>query len=90
MDPGTWWGWWTWGERGYGMHWIFPLLCMIVMVAMMVLMFRRGGCMTMRRGPADPARAGRETPRQILDRRLASGEITREQHAQLKRDIDTD
>lgn len=85
MDPGYWWGWWG---HGWGMSWIFPLLCMVFMVAMMVLMFRRGGCMPMRRGPTDPARDGRETPRQILDRRLTSGEITREQHAQLRRDIE--
>jgi uncharacterized membrane protein len=30
-----------------------------------------------------------ETPRQILDRRCASGEITKEQYEQIKRDIES-
>jgi len=84
MDPGYWWG------QGWSWFWIFPLLCMIFMAMMMLTMFRRGTCMPMRRGPAVPPNEGRETARQILDRRLASGEITRTQHEQLRRDIDSD
>lgn len=67
------------------LFWFFPLLCLIFMIGMMFMMFRHGGCMSMFRG----ARAGRdeerETPRQILDRRLASGEIARDQYETLKR-----
>jgi putative membrane protein len=81
MDPAYWWA------SGFSMFWIFPLLCLIFMVAMMVMMFRRGGCMPMRRGPSDWRNGTRETPRQILDRRLASGELTREQYEVMRRDL---
>lgn len=76
----------SWGSA-VGMFWIFPLLCLIFMVAMMFMMVRRGGgCMPMgRHGSShDP----RETPRQILDRRLAGGEITPDQYASMRRDIE--
>ena len=82
MGPGYWWGY------GNGWFWIFPLLCMIFMVAMVVMMFRRGGCMPMRRGSSDAPGHTRETPRQILDRRLASGELTREQYDAMRRTIE--
>jgi putative membrane protein len=69
------------------MFWIFPLLCLIFMVAMMFMMFRRGGagCLPFGRG----ARTGNggETPAQILDRRYASGQITKEQYQAMRRDL---
>ncbi len=85
MGPGYWWGY------GYGWFWIFPLLCMIFMVAMAVMMFRRGGCMPMRRGSSEascPSRIDTLPLRQILDRRLASGELTREQYDAMRRTIE--
>lgn len=69
--------------------WIFPLLCMVFMVAMMIAMFRRGGaCMPF--GGAHRARSGGEgeTARQIVDRRYASGQISKEQYAAMRRDLD--
>lgn len=76
----------TWGFY-FPMFWIFPLLGMIVMV---VMMFMRGGMGCMHSGGSTGHRADdrHETPRQILDRRYASGEITREQYEQTKRDIE--
>jgi putative membrane protein len=81
--------------------WVIPLVFMILMLVFAVFMIRRMG--TWRWGDGrhhgwgpfgwwDPGHApvGRwsETPRQILDRRYASGEITKEQYDQMKRDID--
>jgi uncharacterized membrane protein len=69
--------------------WLFPLLCLVVLAGMMFMMFRRGGCMPMvRRSRTSPDRA-QETPRQLLDRRLAGGQITREQYDSIRRDIET-
>lgn len=80
MDP-------SWGPT-FGMFWIFPLLCLIFMGVMMFMMFRRGGgCMPMGRRDMSPNGA-RETPRQILDRRLASGQIDREQYDLMRRDLE--
>ncbi len=86
MDPSVWWG------QGFGMFWIFPLLFMIFMVAMMVMMFRRGacGCMPMSHGRANSPADGRDSPRQILDRRYAGGELTKDQYDQMKRDLELD
>jgi len=66
------------------LFWFFPLLCLIFMIGMMFMMFRHG-CMSMFRGPRGGHGGERETPRQILDRRFASGEIARDQYEALKR-----
>jgi putative membrane protein len=81
MDP-------TWGNT-LSMFWIFPLLCLVFMVAMIFMMFRRGdGCMPM--GRRDTSSNGtRDTPRQILDRRLASGQITVEQYDSMRHDLES-
>ena len=83
MDFAYWWG------PAFGTSWLFPLLCMIFMVAMMFMLFRRAGgcCMPGRQGRADAPKDARETPRQILDRRYAAGEITQQQYESMKRDI---
>ena len=85
MDTGYWWG------PMFGIPWIFPILCLIFMVTMVFLIFRRAGgcCMPMRHGPAEPRVDARETPRQILDRRLASGEITKQEYEETRRRIDS-
>ena len=67
----------------FGMFWIFPLLCLLFMAFMMIgcggmlFRFRHGG----RHGD------GRETPRQILERRYASGEIGKEQYDAVRADL---
>ena len=80
MDP-------SWGPT-FTMFWIFPLLCLLFMAAMMFVMFRRGGgCMPTDRRDTSSERT-RDTPRQILDRRLASGQITLEQYDSMRRDLE--
>lgn len=61
------------------------------MVAMIFMIFRRagGGCMPMRHRPAEPRIDVRETPRQILDRRLAGGEITKQEYEEMRRRIES-
>jgi uncharacterized membrane protein len=80
MDP-------SWGPTLTGL-WIFPVLCLIFMEVMMFMTFRRGGCMPMGRRLDTSPNGARETPRQILDRRLASGEIAHEQYASMRRELD--
>ena len=86
MDWAQW-----WGPHFHGM-WIVPFLFMILMcVVMFALLFRgaaRGGfwhahC------PWSHADHG-ETARQILDRRYASGDLSKEQYDSMKRDIEQD
>lgn len=82
MDP----TWWPWSSS----FWIFPMLCMIFMVIMMIAMFRRGsGCMPFGRGTEHGTNRGRDTPQQILDRRYASGEISKEQYEAMRRDLNS-
>ncbi len=67
---------WGWNE---GWHTPFfglgPLLFVLIVVGLIVYFARSG---RMSNGP---------TARDILDRRYASGEITREQYDQMKRDL---
>lgn len=65
--------------------WIFPLLCMVLMVTMM---FRHGGgCMPF--GGGHRGRAGNAAPtlQQILNRRYANGQISKEEFEALRRDL---
>ena len=77
----------TWAPYFTGV-WIFPLLCLIFMAAMMVMMFRRGsGCMPVGGGHRGRTANDGETARQILDRRYASGQISEEQYAAMRRNM---
>ncbi len=63
--------------NGFHFWWIIP----IIMIVFCFLMMCHGmGCMMGRR------RSG-ESAREILDRRYASGEITKEEYEEKKRDI---
>ena len=78
----------TWTPYFTGV-WIIPLLCLVFMVAMMFAMFRRGGgCMPFGSGHRGQSGDGGETARQIVDRRYASGQISKEQYAAMRRDLD--
>ena len=71
----------------FDMFWIFPLLCLAFMAVMMVMCLRGGRTSSGRRF-ATPPDGGHETPRQILDRRLAGGQIGHEQYDQMRRDLE--
>lgn len=68
------WGWFPW-------MWIFPLFCFAVLL---VFLFGWGDW-PMGRGTRDRDRE--ETAREILDRRYARGEISREEYQQMKKDL---
>jgi uncharacterized membrane protein len=87
-----------WGPHPHGL-WIIPLALMIVMCILAGLMAWRAGrwrCGIARIGPGQYswresrpiAHRASETGRQILDRRYASGEITRKQYEQARRDLE--
>jgi putative membrane protein len=63
----------------YG-FWIFPLLCLLFMAIMMV-----AGCGP--RGHRNRSGNARETPRDILERRYAKGEIDKDQFEAVRRDL---
>jgi putative membrane protein len=75
MWPYEWWGPFPWMM-------IFPLIFFVVMLVFML----RGGGMMMHGHHGMHHRA--ESARDILDRRYARGEITREQYQQMKKDLD--
>ncbi len=74
---------WGWGR---GMMWGFPggmfmmfLLLLLGVVVVYVLLKRQG--------ESRPVEVSRETPLEILKRRYAKGEITREQFEEMKKDL---
>jgi putative membrane protein len=82
--------------------WIVPLLFMILLIFFATRRCRRtgawrGGVERNRRvrfgccqpGHDSMARGWSETPHQILDRRYAGGEITREQYEQMRHDFES-
>jgi uncharacterized membrane protein len=80
METGYWWG------PMFGMPWIMPFLCFLVMAVVAFMVFRRAGgcCSHFGPGARFPGNQVGETPRQILDRRLASGEITRQEYEEMR------
>ncbi|MDA8256852.1 MAG: SHOCT domain-containing protein [Betaproteobacteria bacterium] len=78
MGPYTWW-------PGFPWMWVFPFTFLIIAIVFLAFLFRGAGpfCWGSRRD--EPTR---ETPRQILDRRYASGEITKEQYEEMKRNLE--
>ncbi|HLZ35901.1 MAG TPA: SHOCT domain-containing protein [Nitrospira sp.] len=78
---------WTWCGPGTGMGWmwIFPFLFFLLMIAMTGFFWRRGF-----RAPWCGMMGDHqhENPRQILDRRYCSGEVTREQYDEMKRNLE--
>jgi len=76
--------------------WMFPIIgiaCMIAMVALMALVMRamghRMGCMPpmMRWRHGMGPDAGSDAPMDILKKRYAKGELTREEFEHMKRDL---
>ncbi len=77
MEPYHWW--WP----GFGFMWIFPLLFLIIFA---LFLFRGPWWSRRDRDRTDESR--RESAREILDRRYASGEITKEQYEDMKQTLD--
>lgn len=91
----------VWGTHTHW-FWIIPFLFMILMFVFATRMARRSGTWRCGVGRVGGGRFGcwepgqgpmayrwSETPFQILDRRYASGEITKEQHEQIRSDLET-
>ena len=77
-----------WGSWGYGHGWGMPffggghLLSLAIIVAVIYFLFRQDGPL---RGRSPEQQA--DSARDILDRRYARGELTKEQYDQMKRDL---
>ncbi len=70
--------------------WIYPLIGLGVMLMMMYLFFGRGGFRPPCRGWGRDERAAEQKPDSALDilkRRYAKGEITKDEFERMKRDI---
>ena len=81
MGPGMMWrgGGWTWG---FGM-WLGGLAMLVFWGALIV-----GAILVVRLVGGVPGRDVRTSPLDILKRRYASGEITREQYEQMRKDLE--
>ena len=76
MDP-NW-----WGPHMFGWMWIFPFTFMIIcLIFLFAFLFRGPGWFW---GHRDHSH---ETAREILDRRYAGGELTKEQYEEMKRNL---
>jgi putative membrane protein len=65
--------------------WIFPLLFLVVVV---LFLSRGPGWFWRNGGRGDRSEGRHESARSILDRRYASGEITKEQYEEMKRTLE--
>ena len=77
MGPGHYW----WGDMWWGGMWIFPLIMLTVMLVAVYLICGRGGW----RPPWSGERS--ETALEILKKRYARGEISKEEFEQVKKDL---
>ena len=91
----------VWGPHTHW-FWIIPFLFMILMIFFATRMARRADAWRCGAGRVGPGRFGcwdpgcgpmarwwSETPMQILDRRYANGEITKEQYEEMRHDFES-
>jgi len=69
--------------------WIFPMIMFVVMIIFFFVFFGRGGCRRPWWGPGGHHGEGGETDSalEILKKRYAKGEITKEEFEKMKKDI---
>lgn len=75
---------WGWGLL-MGIFWLLVIAGLIVGIMWLV---REYSGREFAGGPERQPPGERESPREILDRRYAEGEITREEYEAMKRDLD--
>jgi putative membrane protein len=78
------------GDFSLGGWWIiFPIIGIVVMIACMFIMMGRRGFMGPRRDSRREPREGSvsESPLEILKKRYAKGEISKEEYEEMKRDL---
>ncbi len=78
MDPTYWMG------HGFGIMWIFPIIFLLIFFFFMRGMFGSGGCQL----------SGKHTPQtesaqDILDKRFAQGEISKDEYEEMKQTLNT-
>ncbi len=81
MDQNYWWG------HGFGFMWIIPLLFFVVFLFFMRGMF--GQCNNTR-SDSRSNRARPESAREILDKRFAKGEISKDEYEDMKKALGHD
>lgn len=67
---------------------IFWLLVLVILVVAIVYAVREVGGREFAGGPSAQPPADRESPREILDRRYAEGELSKEEYEQMKEDLE--
>jgi len=85
MPEAIWWGgWWI-------MPIVMPLVMVVVLVTMLYLMFGHGGFRPPWSDSDRPSSHPRdaETAMEVLKKRYAKGEITREEFEQMKKDLES-
>ena len=75
---------WHDGFMGMGWMWIWPVLILVFVIVAVVLVLRLAQSGSS--GPGTGRESG-ETPLEILKKRYARGEISREEFEQMKRDL---
>jgi putative membrane protein len=82
MGPGMMSGGWYGGRWGGGLHLLGGLFWLAVLAGVVLLVVS----LVRQQAPSRPA-GGEETPMEILKRRLAKGEISREEYESLKKEF---
>ena len=77
MGPWMWWG--------HGMGWIFPFVIIVVILIFCFLLFGRRGGRSSWCGFGEQKDA--DTPLDILKKRYAKGEISKEEFEEIKKDL---